>query len=815
MSLYIPAPRLRKRQKLGLSLAGGGFRASLFHVGVLLRLAEMDVLRYVEVLSTVSGGSIVGALYVLMLKQRLDTKCQLTRDEYVALVMDLRNTFVKGIQRDLRTRLFMNPFGMFSVLVSHDSLGRRMGRIYQRCLYNNAVNELKLKDRPSWLSRLLWPGKMALPKLRFKRDMPNGIEDYNANATSAGGSAVTQFIMNATSLNSGAPFRLSSNEIGDPRLGYFRYDEIKYLLARKELLELPAASLKYKADRDEDFTDARGINLSARTVQLAQWWFASNHGQKLEPPKASGWSIKGWGKLSDPEVAKAAYAMCRTNFGRLRQLKLPAWYLLIGYTRSENERVKGGFTEREHRERFNQVLEEIEPTIASSVLDEIKKGTADDLLDFALQIYYLRSAEVMSWRLKEDFDGISLGTAVAASANFPPVFTPLILLGIYDDLHVSRLGLSDGGVYDNMGIGTLLEEGCTDIIASDTGAPFEVQERISPGYVGMIARLPDILMDDVADQQRSNLRTRARLYNDLDVYLAPFPYAGSARDALKRKYGLEGLAFFSVDSLNPTQIGGIELGGCDPQKVACLRTDLDAFGDIEVSALINTGYDHADRFMKAYLNKPPYTNSYWSDPIQSPCTPTDRYKSLVPRVLEVGRSRFFRSLKIYSRRSLPSWMSIAIALALVVYFGRAKWSLQELINKIPSAIISWLEDPFPLFTRLERWFPRVKTISSFLQGRIESVLTTQAHLWALVFAAAALLLLIFLVWPWVIKRFRASRSPGKRKTLTVFKWARAFAPALFLVAGLTPVWLAIAACIIGWLSFLCFNLPFLWATKMD
>ena len=48
--------------KVGLALSGGGFRASLFHIGVLARLAELDLLRSVEVLSCVSGGSsIIGA----------------------------------------------------------------------------------------------------------------------------------------------------------------------------------------------------------------------------------------------------------------------------------------------------------------------------------------------------------------------------------------------------------------------------------------------------------------------------------------------------------------------------------------------------------------------------------------------------------------------------------------------------------------------------------------------------------------------------------------------------------------------------------
>ena len=71
------------RDKLGLALAGGGFRASLFHIGVLRRMAELDMLRYVEVLSTVSGGSIVGALYILLLKREIDNKSRLDQADYL------------------------------------------------------------------------------------------------------------------------------------------------------------------------------------------------------------------------------------------------------------------------------------------------------------------------------------------------------------------------------------------------------------------------------------------------------------------------------------------------------------------------------------------------------------------------------------------------------------------------------------------------------------------------------------------------------------------------------------------------------------
>ena len=58
----------------GLALSGGGFRASFFHIGVLARLAEIGRLHEIEFISTVSGGSILGALYYLHVKKLLESK---------------------------------------------------------------------------------------------------------------------------------------------------------------------------------------------------------------------------------------------------------------------------------------------------------------------------------------------------------------------------------------------------------------------------------------------------------------------------------------------------------------------------------------------------------------------------------------------------------------------------------------------------------------------------------------------------------------------------------------------------------------------
>ena len=54
-----------KNKKLGLALSGGGYRAAGFHIGTLKKLNEMNLLDKLDKLSTISGGSIIGAAYCL------------------------------------------------------------------------------------------------------------------------------------------------------------------------------------------------------------------------------------------------------------------------------------------------------------------------------------------------------------------------------------------------------------------------------------------------------------------------------------------------------------------------------------------------------------------------------------------------------------------------------------------------------------------------------------------------------------------------------------------------------------------------------
>ena len=57
-----------QRKGIGLSLSGGGFRASLFHLGALRRLNELGILHQIDTISSVSGGSIINAFLSVTLE---------------------------------------------------------------------------------------------------------------------------------------------------------------------------------------------------------------------------------------------------------------------------------------------------------------------------------------------------------------------------------------------------------------------------------------------------------------------------------------------------------------------------------------------------------------------------------------------------------------------------------------------------------------------------------------------------------------------------------------------------------------------------
>ena len=78
---------------------------------MLARLAEIGLLPKIEVISTVSGGSIVGALYYVRLKRLLESTPdgEIGDQGYMELVSEVESDLRRGVQKDIRGRVFANP----------------------------------------------------------------------------------------------------------------------------------------------------------------------------------------------------------------------------------------------------------------------------------------------------------------------------------------------------------------------------------------------------------------------------------------------------------------------------------------------------------------------------------------------------------------------------------------------------------------------------------------------------------------------------------------------------------------------------------
>ena len=195
------------RGKVGLALSGGGFRASFFHLGVLARLAEVDALRGVSVLSTVSGGSILGAQYYLEVQKLLeDPSKKLSRDDYLDLVEKLQNDFLRGVETNIRMEAFGNFVDNVRMLFCKNfSRSHKLGELYEAKLYSRV--EDKKGNQPRTMPDLLV--KPAHGKFQGDQFKPNA-HNWRRRAK------VPVLLLNTTSLNSGHNWFFTASWMGEP-----------------------------------------------------------------------------------------------------------------------------------------------------------------------------------------------------------------------------------------------------------------------------------------------------------------------------------------------------------------------------------------------------------------------------------------------------------------------------------------------------------------------------------------------------------------------------------------------------------------------
>jgi len=194
--------------KIGLALSGGGFRASLFHIGVLAKLAERDVLRRVEVLSCVSGGSIIGAHYYLEVRKLLQEKPDrdITREDYIKIVTRIEEDFLNGVQTNIRTLVAAEFKTNLKLIFSeHYSRTQRAGELYEEKIFSRVQDGEG--DKPRWLNELKIMPQGEVP------DFAPKLHNWRRRAK------VPILILNATALNTGHSWQFTASWMGEPPAG--------------------------------------------------------------------------------------------------------------------------------------------------------------------------------------------------------------------------------------------------------------------------------------------------------------------------------------------------------------------------------------------------------------------------------------------------------------------------------------------------------------------------------------------------------------------------------------------------------------------
>ena len=192
---------------------------------------------------------------------------------------------------------------------------------------------------------------------------------------------------------------------------------------------------------------------------------------------------------------------------------------------------------------------------------------------------------------------IRLAVAVAASSAFPPVLSPVEIeidpaswvkmdgAFHYGDPHYNRkLALTDGGVYDNLGLEAV--DDFNPVIVSDAGAPFGTEETVAALWPKQVMRALDIATDQARGLRKRLLFAEA---------------AASGRT----------VAFSGIDSEfdrypAPQQLQVLR---SKIDWMASLRTRLNPFSDVEQGHLIYWGWVAMDASLRSYavFDVPPPT----------------------------------------------------------------------------------------------------------------------------------------------------------------------------------------------------------------
>ena len=239
--------QITRPRDIGLALSGGGSRAIAFHLGCFRALKDKNLLHRVDVISSVSGGSVIGALYAYT-----DGDFDAFENRVVKL---LKNGFAKSIFFQL---LSPNYFVKILITLIISGISAFLSSILKFFCNRIGIKILKFWSRNDhspfrrWFSRTT-AFEMVLKKEIFGEICLNETTKSNVNV-----------VINACELRTGTAFRFGNRESGSWRF-------YKKLSESPKIYEAVAASAASPVflpalDKSLQFIDKSGNTVRDRVI---------------------------------------------------------------------------------------------------------------------------------------------------------------------------------------------------------------------------------------------------------------------------------------------------------------------------------------------------------------------------------------------------------------------------------------------------------------------------------------------------------------------------------------------------------------------
>ena len=193
-----------------LVLSGGGFRATLFHLGVVRYLASKKLLSKVRIVSAVSGGSVLAGFLAVVWSELIDEDTDL--DKFDRLMQPL----IELMQADVRGRILRRlPLWGVAWLMPRFARTSQLQSLYQKhletaCMLTTDSSENEWKKLAKQVQRVLSMGRKDVDSVTSTKSAlgPSGL-----NLEDLPDPDKTRFIFNASSLSDKELYSFSNKRV--------------------------------------------------------------------------------------------------------------------------------------------------------------------------------------------------------------------------------------------------------------------------------------------------------------------------------------------------------------------------------------------------------------------------------------------------------------------------------------------------------------------------------------------------------------------------------------------------------------------------